>query len=480
MKTSTLFALSLLNFASSMYAEVITISGTTVDSATYNRVYGSSTFTLSDIGTDVNYFVIPFTVGDDGLYRMEIVETTGFSDTTLTLYLESFNPEASLENAIAYDDDSGVDFLSLLELELSATEQYLAVVASYSNGDSGTFTFEIEGSSISLELIYAFLDPLDALYAAFALPNLGHSIAQASVSDLGEHLQQLQFQHVDKAGNLQSMFPQIDQSRQWSLWTQGSFGRFEQSRDNWSSDSDIYTGTVGADYYFSKTFTAGYAMGHAEVSADLGDDAGDIDSNGEFAAIYASYQQGDFYAYGLYSYGMHSMDLNRKTTTEVNKTNGIDAQTHSVNLTGGYNMFWNRVSFGPVASIKYDQVQTASYSEPNSEYKIEEQTLESLTSQFGAQASYTFYTDSGLIIPQIKALWVHEFVDDSENVDLSGAAIVTSERTSPYDEDYYIAGIGLHWQSLNKPLKIGISFENQLREGDNDVNIASIFGSWAW
>ena len=242
----------------------------------------------------------------------------------------------------------------------------------------------------------------------------------------------------------------------------------------------MFTGTIGVDYFFSKSLIAGIAVGHAEADVDLINDSGSIESDGQYVAVYGSYQHGNFYANGLYSYGWQSMDLDRVANDEKYGADDIDSQIHSVMLDAGYNLFWNRVSYGPVVGIHYYNVQTDGYSESDSGYDLDGQTLESLVSELGVQASHTFYTEKGLIIPQIKAVWNHEFLDESETVDLSGSAAISADRLGVKEEDSYVVGCGLYWQSLNSSFNAGISFESHLRSGDNNSRLLSLSVSQAW
>jgi len=126
-------------------AGVIVLSGDTSGMPTWNRpLSGDPPAGLSGTGTAVAYQAVPFWVDTSGVYTLEI---TAFApgDSFLVLYGNSFNPSTPLTNALAADDDSGAEFLSLLSHDLGPGVDYIAVVTAFSNAAAGAWTMQISG-----------------------------------------------------------------------------------------------------------------------------------------------------------------------------------------------------------------------------------------------------------------------------------------------------------------------------------------------
>ncbi|MGJ8676383.1 MAG: autotransporter outer membrane beta-barrel domain-containing protein [Akkermansiaceae bacterium] len=471
MKNSVLLSssLALIVGASSLHSEIITFSGTTAGASTYNRVFGNPP-SLSGSGTAVNYLEIPFRVGVDGLYRIETVAPTAISDTTLTIYVGSFDSNDPLTNFFQYNDDGGSGFLSRIDENLLSSEQYIAVVASFSNGDADEFTLEFEGA----EIVLVFANPVDALLASFALPEVALSMARTSLQDLGQHIQELQLRGQKNVESTGTSFSDAE----FAVWAQGNFGSFKNSLEGVNFESDVYAGAAGVDYMVGENIVVGFALGHAQSDTDLGGDLGDLESNGEYIALYGNYKFNDFYVSGLYSYGWQSMELDWVSEGQAFRTNDIDAETHSVSLDAGYNLSWNQISYGPVVSVDYHHIQTEGFTEGDSSFVFEDQTLSSLTSEIGMQASYTLNTPYGFIIPHARAVWAHEYQNESEIVGLNDDALLL-ERTGTGGKDFYSVSLGVHWTPADLPMSVSLNWENRIRSG-NDASLVSLSGKFYW
>lgn len=136
-RTLKLTLASLALTASTALAAPVNFAGAlTWSDPTFNRP--TTEGALSDVGTYVAYDVYDFFVSSDGTYR---IATTWFlGDSFLALYQGTFNPASALTNLVAVDDDSGVGFLSQLNVSLQANLQYYLVMTTFSNWDYGIYT----------------------------------------------------------------------------------------------------------------------------------------------------------------------------------------------------------------------------------------------------------------------------------------------------------------------------------------------------
>ena len=127
-----------------------TLSGS---SPTFNRPVGAfydagdicrTQATLSTVGTNVYYQVIPFTVQVAGDVDIEVM--TGTFDTYLILYC-AFDPDNPLDNLVASNDDGGEGLYSRINVPNLPAGAYYAVVSSFGNDETGSFTVEFRSDS---------------------------------------------------------------------------------------------------------------------------------------------------------------------------------------------------------------------------------------------------------------------------------------------------------------------------------------------
>lgn len=136
-------AVGVLAFASQAQAATYSFGGDTTGGPTFNRPVVGLTG-LSAVGTAVHYSVFSFSVDVAGSYSFSTATSPDW-DTFLILYQNSFNPAASLTNAVKADDDSGPGSWSAFSFNLSTGTQYVLVTTGFDSSDAGAFTDTITG-----------------------------------------------------------------------------------------------------------------------------------------------------------------------------------------------------------------------------------------------------------------------------------------------------------------------------------------------
>ncbi|WP_031497465.1 PEP-CTERM sorting domain-containing protein [Bryobacter aggregatus] len=126
-------------------AATLTINGSTLGDPRWNRPRedGSS---LSNVGTNVRFDVISFSVSQSGNYSFLEVVTGSDWDNYIFLYRTSFHSSTPLVNFIRGNDDiSGPGHRSGFTENLTAGTLYFLVSTGYDNSDAGNFTLTING-----------------------------------------------------------------------------------------------------------------------------------------------------------------------------------------------------------------------------------------------------------------------------------------------------------------------------------------------
>ena len=121
------------------FAAPVTFSGAlTATDPVFNSPFSATA--LTTVGTAVAYDVYSFYVSANGAYS---IEALGFlsanADSFLAVYKDAFNRTSPLTNLVAFDDDSGVSALSLINTTFTSGTQYFLIFTSYGNGQYGSY-----------------------------------------------------------------------------------------------------------------------------------------------------------------------------------------------------------------------------------------------------------------------------------------------------------------------------------------------------
>ena len=254
----------------------------------------------------------------------------------------------------------------------------------------------------------------------------------------------------------------------WGLFINGTItvGEKDETTNEAGFDFDTQGITVGLDYRLSDNAVLGGAFGYVNTDTELNANGGGLDGSGYSLTLYGTYYQSDnFYLDGSFSYGWndYEQDRNVRYTLASNDTAvdqtllaDYDGEQLSFSLGGGYEFNKGAFSFGPVGQLQYINADVDGYQERAADpsasgsgwtVELEDQEYESLTLSLGGQTSYAMSQSWGVLVPQARFDWVHEFDDDNRLV--SGRFLGDPSRTRftlPTDEsdsDYFNLGVGV-------------------------------------
>jgi outer membrane autotransporter protein len=239
-------------------------------------------------------------------------------------------------------------------------------------------------------------------------------------------------------------------------------------------DFDTFGVTAGVDYRFTDNFVLGLAFSYQSTDADLDASSGRVDTNSYNLSVYGTYYISDLYVDGIVTFGWNDYDIDRNIryaisdatggTTTVNQTatSDTDGTQYSFALGVGYDFNASGFTFGPFARMSYIRLDIDGYQEKidnNSPgfgwaLEVDSQDVESFTSVLGGQVSYAISTGVGVLLPQVRFEWQHEFKDDSRTITARFAHdpgfIETNNQqtqinygTNDPDRDFFNVGAGL-------------------------------------
>lgn len=245
----------------------------------------------------------------------------------------------------------------------------------------------------------------------------------------------------------------------------GTIGTGEKDatdREN-AFEYDVRGITAGLDYRFADDLVAGVAVAYSSFDSDFDRSAtvagGDVESDGYTVSLYGTYYLERLYIDGIASYGDNSIDMRRRivytsntSRPSQNRTAVSDTDSNQllVSIGGGYDTQRDALTFGPHARLTYLDVDVDGYQERGAmglNLEVDAQEVESLQSTLGVHVSSSISRPGGVLVPQARLEWHHEFDDDVRTIvarylhDPNRVQLAAS--TDEPDRDYFTLGLSL-------------------------------------
>lgn len=288
--------------------------------------------------------------------------------------------------------------------------------------------------------------------------------------------------------------PPSNPDQRFSYFASGDFGFIDRNQTDTLTgfNSNSRSGTNGFEYRFSEHLTIGLAGGYVDTDGDVAEELGSATIKGFAASPYFTYTNPPIYLDVLYSFSNYEHELRRRTGLGRTARAEPESQNHFIQMNAGYNIQAGKLVHGPTLTVDYLRGELDEYTETggaNANIHFEAQEYDSLITRIGWQASYR--VDFGIVslIPQVRASWDRENLDDpdeatgylvtspttiitasgsrkGENFDVNGS----QERP---DTDYLSIGAALR-VSIGKALGFIIDYEGQFLREDETAHFASI------
>ncbi|MCQ8103567.1 autotransporter outer membrane beta-barrel domain-containing protein [Methylomonas sp. SURF-2] len=213
---------------------------------------------------------------------------------------------------------------------------------------------------------------------------------------------------------------------------------------------DNHNFVFGADYRLKDNWVAGGSFSYRHNNASFNGNRGETVNDSYTGMLYTSYNITDAaHVNATASYGGFSYDTTRNISflgaNSVAKAKPNGGQ-YAFSWGGGYDFIFDALTVAPYARGEYSNLDIDAYSESGSVFAVRfgKQAIESLTSTLGIQTSYALSFPWGVLIPQLRGEWHHQFMDGARQIeagfiaDPSGQSFVmTSDGPS---RDYYTFG----------------------------------------
>jgi len=254
-------------------------------------------------------------------------------------------------------------------------------------------------------------------------------------------------------------------------------------------DAETWSASGGAELPLDARVRIGLAATVFRGEGDLDRDIASIETTGVLLSPYVVLFEQAGYLDVLYSIGTFTSDLDRPTGKTI--ANGeTDSLLHAIEINAGWNFEANGFVFGPIAGIDYRHLSIDGYRESAvwGAVAYEDQTIESAISRLGGQISWAVKLGAVRVVPQVRAAWEHEYLDDVKDVTVgllrspvtiveggavrSGDPFSATLRSATLEEDYLSAGAGVRLE-IGRGVSILIDYEGHFFRGDSTVHMAA-------
>jgi outer membrane autotransporter protein len=238
----------------------------------------------------------------------------------------------------------------------------------------------------------------------------------------------------------------------WGVWATG-FGDFVNvDSDSNAKGYDFTTGgfSVGVDYRVTDQLAIGAMGEYAHTWTDL-KPSGDIDVDSGRGGVYATWFNHGIYLNGAI-YGGHNNYSSSRSALGGMATGSTGGAEFSTFISGGYDLHCGQLTVGPIAALQYTYVNIDSFSENGSlaPLEIHSKSAESLRSDLGFRASYSWQPGKVLVEPSLRAAWEHEYKYSALPITAGFAGIPGPSATffgpsEGHDSAILSAGVLVQW-----------------------------------
>lgn len=300
----------------------------------------------------------------------------------------------------------------------------------------------------------------------------GVSLGGLNVADGGKGVSLATFGDLLRSDSGQNAEVGSDFAR-WGFFANGMItrGSFSANESRPGFDLDGASITAGFDYRFTDQFVAGFAFGYNNDSSDLDLNAGKLDVDGYSENVYAVwYYPNNFYLQGSLEFNQLDFSLKRNIdytiaaidgsggTTTVNQVAKASPNGHqeSFVLTFGRDFNSGAMQFSPYLRGTWSRLHLDGFTESidasgpgfGLATQVDPRSRTNQIGEIGALFSYTASQDWGVLVPNARLEYNHDFKTDPQVVvsrfvsDPTATDIVVSDPR--LDHNFYNLGLGLN------------------------------------
>jgi len=314
---------------------------------------------------------------------------------------------------------------------------------------------------------------------------LAFSETSTHLNALSSMVDTLSLRGTEMSTDSKNMIGSVSETPKWGVWASGNVTLGTETSNNGlpGYHSTMGTPTIGADYRVCPNLTLGILGSYTTGGAGF-TDGSRINTNVEMAAVYGTWRTGNWHVNGLAGAGHTNFDTSRATFGGLANSNP-DGYEVLTDWMGGYDFHLGpKLVITPEIGLQYTHLGVDGYTETGAgvfDLAVGSQDINSLRSHIGFKMDRAFTVGRNLtFIPELRAQWYHEFMDDSRGVSTSlpGAPAVGSFAVGTYapQRDFALVGAGLNTAFTGYkgvPVQMFVNYDLQVGQSDyiaNSVN----------
>jgi outer membrane autotransporter protein len=265
----------------------------------------------------------------------------------------------------------------------------------------------------------------------------------------------------------------------WGMFLYGNalFARQSATANSPESKFNAVGFTGGVDYRFTPDLVLGVLGGYTRTNADLDTLGSTSRIDTWLLGAYGTYYRQNWFVNGAFVYGRNSYDNNRIALGTSN-TSSPKGDQYAVQGSVGVDLRYGLWIVTPEVGAQYTMVRVDAFTETGAAaLSVESDKAESFRSSLGARLRYQWQSPWGVMTPELRASWQHEFLDKERDIrasfvdqSLPGTFSTTAAGSGT---DFGIVGTGL---SANIAERTQFTFGYDFKFGGNDFQAHQIGG----
>lgn len=271
----------------------------------------------------------------------------------------------------------------------------------------------------------------------------------------------------------------IESDTPWGMFLYGNalFARQNATTSSPESKFNAVGFTGGVDYRFTPDLVLGVLGGFTRTNADLDTLGSTSKINTWLLGVYGTYYRQNWFVNGAFVYGRNSYDNNRIALGTSN-TSSPKGDQYAVQGSVGVDLRYGLWIVTPELGAQYTTVRVDGFTETGAAaLAVESDKANSFRSSLGARFRYEWQTAWGLVTPEWRASWQHEFLDKERDIrasfvdqSLPGTFATTAAGSGT---DFGIVGTGL---SANLAERTQMSLGYDFKFGGHEFQAHQISG----
>ncbi|WP_448112323.1 putative Ig domain-containing protein [Mesorhizobium amorphae] len=239
-----------------------------------------------------------------------------------------------------------------------------------------------------------------------------------------------------------------------TIWTGGSINVGDrEGNDGYKFETTGLSG--GIDYRFNRAFALGLGVGYGRDVSDIGDNGSRSTGKAYTAGLYASYHPGqNFFIDGLLGYQWLSFDSKRYLTSGGGFVTGErDGGQWFASVSAGAKYQVENWLISPYARLDVAHATLDAFTEkgdPSLALHYGEQDIDTVTGNLGLRLAYKIPVSFGVITPQLRLEYQHDFEGDSaitmNYADMFGGPFYHTSIDGSA-KDRFMLGLGMNVQT---------------------------------